>query len=1015
MPDKPKNIVYIRPDTIGDILIFSSALTELCALWPEATHTLVVRPGYDSLAPLFPRSIRWIRTSINPFRQKPSEGRAALDQLFLEIAALQPDLIVAPTPTRTWLEVAVAGHFPKVRSVALGTGAIDPLFANAVKLELGLDADKAFTAIAPSAPDQRDWENQHRLVDFLVGRPTRRSLPRVSPSADAQAEADRFLSDAGLAEGTWAALFPAGLANVPIKAWGAKGFAEVMGWLGREKCLRCVLLGHESEKPQLDEVAAAAEALGLPKPVLWLGGEGGLPVLAGLLRRARLYLGHDTGAMHLAAALDKPLVGIFGGGHWPRFKPAARRSVCVVQPLPCFGCNWDCPFESAPCVKTIPASSVIAAAGRLMAAGEAAVDSVEEARSLDPAVVNLIDRSARSYRRLQADRLDRQHTIEKLKNDADFLKAETDVKDAEINSLKAETDRKDVQIGYLKAEADTKDREIDSLKAESNSKDHEIDSLKAEADSKDAEIGSLKAEADTKDREIDSLKAEADTKDREISELKATCNERETLIITQDGHIKAFQKIVADLNAEIERRDARIRGLDSQVSELQAALAALEASKARVDAILAALPPDATQWSEALTAKENHIQNIEGFLRHRDQEIEGLKAALAERDQSLANYAAGLSQLEQAKHFSRLLAEKEAVIQDLLIACKARAEVISELAAEATRPTARLRKLWIATRAFAKERIWRPLDTWVFRKVVEQHWMQIGVLNHYEAKPIAWDKRIPKPRLAESRLPKIAIVTPSYQQDTFVESTLLSVINQNYPKLLYVVQDGGSKDRSVEIIRRYEGRLFRWESVRDKGQADAVQKGFRHVEGQLSDTDVMAWLNSDDFIAPKVLRYVGEYFATHPNVDVVYGHRIIIDGHDKDVGRWIMPRHDRKALEWIDYIPQETLFWRKRAWDLAGGIDPSFQFALDWDLLARFQQAGCTIVRLPYFLGCFRVHAQQKTSQAIHTVGAEEMLKIRRRFHGAQHDNPDTIQAYARKTRFRGGIHSRLVSWGIRW
>ncbi len=123
----------------------------------------------------------------------------------------------------------------------------------------------------------------------------------------------------------------------------------------------------------------------------------------------------------------------------------------------------------------------------------------------------------------------------------------------------------------------------------------------------------------------------------------------------------------------------------------------------------------------------------------------------------------------------------------------------------------------------------------------------------------------------------------------------------------------------------------------------------------------MAWFNSDDLLAPRALAFVAAYFAANPDVDVVYGHRIIIDDADREVGRWIMPRHEEDSIEWIDYVPQETLFWRKRAWDLAGGIDPSFQFALDWDLLARFQQAGCKIVRLPYFLGCFRVHSQQKT------------------------------------------------------
>jgi hypothetical protein len=148
-------------------------------------------------------------------------------------------------------------------------------------------------------------------------------------------------------------------------------------------------------------------------------------------------------------------------------------------------------------------------------------------------------------------------------------------------------------------------------------------------------------------------------------------------------------------------------------------------------------------------------------------------------------------------------------------------------------------------------------------------------------------------------------------------------------------------------------------------------------------------------------------------VDVIYGHRIIIDGDDREIGRWVMPRHEADSIEWIDYVPQETLFWRKRAWDLAGGIDPTFQFALDWDLIARFHQAGCTIVRLPHFLGCFRVHAQQKTSQVIHTTGAEEMARIRLRFHGTEKDNAAMIERHARRIRFRGALSARLLGLGV--
>jgi glycosyltransferase involved in cell wall biosynthesis len=280
---------------------------------------------------------------------------------------------------------------------------------------------------------------------------------------------------------------------------------------------------------------------------------------------------------------------------------------------------------------------------------------------------------------------------------------------------------------------------------------------------------------------------------------------------------------------------------------------------------------------------------------------------------------------------------------------------------------------------------------------------------------LKWDERLPGPRLADASLPQVAIVTPSYGQERFIERTLRSIIDQVYPKLAYVVQDGGSADRSAEIIATYADRLRHWESIKDRGQADAIHRGFSHLTASLGPNDIMAWVNSDDLLAPGSLRFVAEYFTTHPDVDVLYGHRIIIDDDDRDIGRWIMPRHNPRTLEWIDYVPQETLFWRKRAWDIAGGIDPSFQFALDWDLLARFQQAGCRMVRVPYFLGAFRVHAEQKTSQAIHTTGADEMRRIRTRFHGERQDDFDTINRHARHARFWGALTARLHEVGLRW
>jgi len=1040
VPVTPKSIVYLRPDTIGDLVIFSSALAELKAAWPDARHTLVVRPGYETLAPLFPPSLHWHVARLNPFKQKPADCRAELNALLDEIAALAPDLILAPTLNRTWLEAAVAAHFPKIRSVVLGRQDVDPIFTAALRLDLGVEVATAFAEAVPAAAGTTDWENQHRLVDHLLARPrpAARPLPAVAIPTAAAATATTVIAAAQLTPAGFAAVFPAGLANVQVKSWPAAKFAEIVLWLQRERGLPVLLLGHESENAILETVAAETIRLGGNRPAVWLGRDGEVPVLAALLAAAHLYVGHDTGALHLAAAVGRPVVGIFGGGHWPRFRPAARRGVSVVQPLPCFSCNWDCYFGNGPCVKTLAPADVRRAVEQLLAAApDAPLDAVIEAHNLPPEALALIAASAPRFADLQQDRLDRQHKIEELKR-------ETDTKDTEIAALKTAATERKTEMEAIKAELEaecaTKDTEIAELKAETDFKDAEIGALKIAATERKTEMEAIKAELEaecaTKDTEIAELKAETDTKDTEIAALKQTCDEREALIITLDGHVKAFQRMVGELNAAHGEKDAHIAAItsarataESDLATARAALAAAEAARttlvaelaatqtarAEAEATLAKLPGDYPNWAATLDASQVHIRNIEALVTLKDREIADLQRAAADKDASLANYVNGLAGLEQSKHYGKLLAEKEAVIQVLHRACVERAAIIAQLSAETTTFTAKLRKLWLGACGYVREEWWRPFDNWLFKKVVEDYWMQIGILRHYDPRPLVWDARIPKARLPESRLPQIGLVTPSYGQERYVESTMLSILNQNYPRLRYVVQDGGSKDRSPEIIARYAARLHHWESARDKGQADAVRLGFAHLEPTLGPDDIMAWLNSDDLIAPRALRFVAEYFATHPDIDVIYGHRIIIDPEDRDVGRWVMPPHDAPSLEWIDYIPQETLFWRKRAWDLAGGIDPSFQFALDWDLLARFHRAGCRIKRVPYFLGCFRVHAEQKTSQAIHTTGAEEMTRIRTRFHGEKQNDGDTINRYARSTRFRGALTARLHAVGIRW
>jgi len=274
-------------------------------------------------------------------------------------------------------------------------------------------------------------------------------------------------------------------------------------------------------------------------------------------------------------------------------------------------------------------------------------------------------------------------------------------------------------------------------------------------------------------------------------------------------------------------------------------------------------------------------------------------------------------------------------------------------------------------------------------------------------------ERFPQRGRNNEQLPSISIVTPSYQQAWALGRCMNSVLGEHGVPLQYVVQDGGSTDGSADLIRSHEAKLAAWESAPDGGQTHAIVLGFAKTSGR--PTDLMAWINSDDFYMPGALRFVTEYFAQHPSVDVVYGHRVVVNREGQEIARWFLPKHDSEVLRLNDFVPQETLFWRRRIWDKVGGLDTSFQFAMDWDLLLRFQAAGAKIVRVPYFLGCFRIHAQQKTSAQISTVGQAEIDRLRERTFGrkvapAELETSPLLHRYLRKSAWI----EQLWKWGIR-
>jgi glycosyltransferase involved in cell wall biosynthesis len=290
--------------------------------------------------------------------------------------------------------------------------------------------------------------------------------------------------------------------------------------------------------------------------------------------------------------------------------------------------------------------------------------------------------------------------------------------------------------------------------------------------------------------------------------------------------------------------------------------------------------------------------------------------------------------------------------------------------------------------------------------------LRLGNYRQHPPRPPEWERekgsdplnaKGSDPFTHSGGLPSITIVTPSLNQGRFLEATIRSVLDQRSASLEYIVQDGGSRDGSVEIIRRHADRLARWESSPDRGQAAAINRGFAGTRGS-----IMAWLNSDDLLLPGALHHIGRFFSEHPETDVVYGHRVVIDEDGCEIGRWILPAHRRGSMIWRNYIPQETMFWRRELWERTGGkVDESFDFAIDCELVARFERAGATLARLPRFLGAFRVHGDQKSVARLAKVGRPEFARIRRMY------APGTLASLTALARSTGvQARSMICTWG---
>jgi glycosyltransferase involved in cell wall biosynthesis len=231
--------------------------------------------------------------------------------------------------------------------------------------------------------------------------------------------------------------------------------------------------------------------------------------------------------------------------------------------------------------------------------------------------------------------------------------------------------------------------------------------------------------------------------------------------------------------------------------------------------------------------------------------------------------------------------------------------------------------------------------------------------------------------------PRITVVTPSFNQAAYLETTLLSVLGQCYPNLEYFVMDGGSTDGSADIIRRYEGQLACWQSQPDGGQAAALNAAFARATG-----DIFCWINSDDFLLPGALHHAARQLGSRlEKPALIHGACLFFQQQGRGAKVVRAEAHERQHLLLKAHIIQPSAFWTRALWEKTGPLDEALRFAFDWEWFIRASAAG-EFSASEELLSAYRFHAAHKTGGG-GAARRDEILAVARR-----HGGPREIAAY---------------------
>lgn len=690
----PSDLVIIRPDSLGDLILFEPVLSVLATSWSKTRIHVLASHGAKAVAGLMPERITWhFIEGANPWAAPTAVGLDTLRQTLGGVPA--GAWLVSVCARKTWWDYAAPSLGQFSRCISLG--AVAPLGADRDRLaQAGLgSALAAYSESIPNAGTKHEVRRNLDCVSYLLGCSAPDIFPALRITEEAAQKASEILSETGLAEGDFIACCAAGTANVAIKCWPATSYAECLAQLEQEKPRGVLLLGSLSEEPLVEELESLLRARGVNHKV-WLGDKPeDFGVMCALLGKAGLYLGNDTGAMHAAAALKVPVVGIFGGGTWPRFLPCTNRGAAVVRPMPCFDCDWQCHFGDAPCVRKIRVETVLAATRHLLAGPDSGFLVFEEKWQAGEDISELGRGAAVHARGLRAQLLqlgqvaeEQRQYIEQLRRQLGEIEPALGLKKAEAeqrllsireqdNLISGQQERLSEQTHQLSnLEQHTRDRDASLQHANKvllEQRDY-IAVLEKQRDEKnelsrqnDATIAQLKDG-------ICSLEGERDAGKKEISRLLATITEQQNYIQILEKARDENTRLQSEKATECRQLKEKERHLETTIAQQNDYIRSLEHERDAAKGDSAALGEEKAKFLATIHEQQAYIQSLEGerkdnarALKENTETIQGLQATVAKQAQQLINMEQVRDELTQTAD-SRLadLRKREATILEQL-------------------------------------------------------------------------------------------------------------------------------------------------------------------------------------------------------------------------------------------------------------------------------------------------------------------------------------------------------------